>query len=368
MKVVIVGGGIIGLSIARELKKTAPGTEVVVIERATPGDEASMAAGGILGPQFESEKPGPFLDFATASRAMWPKFAAEVQQESGLDVAYLSCGALQLAFTDDEVHALDAKVSWQQAVHLRATLLGAAELAAKEPQLSKAALAAAEFPDDHQLDPRLFLPALHRAATKAGVSVERATARALITEGGKVKAVELEGGSIVRGDLVVLAAGAWSGQLAAALIPAPARLEPRRGQMLELKVAAPPTQRLIKSSGGYVISRADGHVVVGSTMEDVGFDKSVTPAGLKKLLDAAMLMVPSLATASLTRTWAGLRPWTDDQLPWLGEGPAGLVLATGHFRNGILLAPITARVVGQLVRGERPTHDLRPFRYERPRA
>ena len=136
--------------------------------------------------------------------------------------------------------------------------------------------------------------------------------------------------------------------------------------MMELQLRAPIFSRLLKSAGGYVVPRSDGAVLVGSTMEMVGFDKNVTAEGLLKLLTAAQQLVPALAQASVTSTWAGLRPWTDDQLPFLGEGPkAGLLLATGHFRNGILLAPITARLIGQLVRREKPTVDLRPFRYRR---
>jgi glycine oxidase len=125
----------------------------------------------------------------------------------------------------------------------------------------------------------------------------------------------------------------------------------------------------LKSAGGYLVPRADGHLIAGSTMEKVGFDKSVTAAGMKKVLDATLELVPALEGATVVQSWAGLRPWTDDQLPFLGEAASpGLFLATGHFRNGILLAPITARLLGQLVREERPTVDLKPFRYQRPRA
>jgi glycine oxidase len=142
-----------------------------------------------------------------------------------------------------------------------------------------------------------------------------------------------------------------------------------RGQLLELQTRAPIVTHLLKSAGGYVVPRADGKVLAGSTMEMVGFDKNVTAAGMKKVLDAAIQLVPELERAAFVQSWAGLRPWTDDQLPFIGDGPSpGLLLATGHFRNGILLAPITARLVGQLVRGERPTVDLKPFRYHRGRA
>lgn len=363
MKIIIVGGGIMGLSIAVELRKSAD-LDVLVLERSIPGAEASSAAAGMLAPQFEQATGGPAMELGLLSRMAWPKFAAELQERSGVDVAYVPCGGMQVAFTEDEVHALDAKITWQKALGLRAELLSGAALEAAEPALGAKALAASDFPDDHQVDPRRFLRALAVAATRAGVQFKNGAVRSLVEAGGKVVGVDVEGEEL-RADLVILAAGAWSGLVSGADID-PARVKPVRGQMIELQLRAPIFKRLLKSASGYVVPRSDGAVLVGSTMEMVGFDKNVTADGLHKLLSAALQLVPGLAQASLTSTWAGLRPWTDDQLPFLGEGPKpGLLLATGHFRNGILLAPITARVLGQLVRGEKPTVDLRPFRYRR---
>lgn len=364
MKVIIVGGGIMGLSIALELRKTTHDFDVTVLERSIPGAEASSAAAGMLAPQFESSRLGPMLDLSLLSRMAWPKWAADVQVRSGVDVGYLPCGALQVAFTEDEVHALDEKIAWQTASGLRAELLTGAELREREPHLSPRALAAAAFPDDHQVDPRRLMRALAVAATRAGVMFRSGTVRSLLETEGRITGVDLEGERL-DAELVVLAAGAWSGQVAGAEID-PARVKPVRGQMMELQLRAPLFTRLLKSANGYVVPRADGAVLVGSTMEMVGFDKNVTAEGLNKLLQAAIQLVPELSPASVTSTWAGLRPWTDDQLPFLGEGPkAGLLLATGHFRNGILLAPITARLLGQVARQEKPTVDLRPFQYLR---
>lgn len=367
MKVIIVGGGIMGLSIAVELRKRDP-VEVLVLEKSVPGAEASTAAAGMLAPQFEAEKPGPMLELALLSRMAWPKFATELKELSGgVDTAYLSSGGLQLAFNDDEVHALDAKVSWQRAHELRAELLSAAELRALEPQVNPQALAAASFPDDHQVDPRRLLPALAVAATRLGAQFKSGTVNSLVRKNDRVTGVVVDGETL-EADLVILAAGAWSGLVAGADVDA-ARVKPMRGQMAEIQLRAPVLSHLVKSARGYVVPRTDGRLIIGSTMEMVGFDKSVTAAGLAKLLNAAIEMVPALAQASVVQSWAGLRPWTDDQLPFIGEGPTpGLLLATGHFRNGILLAPITARLLGQLVRGERTTADLRPFRYHRTRA
>jgi glycine oxidase len=359
--VVIVGGGIMGLSIALELRKRAE-LEVVVLEKSIPGAEASSAAAGMLAPQFEAEGPGPMLELALLSRMAWPKWVAELQEQSGVDCAYLPSGGLQVAFTDDEVHALDARLAWQSAHGLRGELLEPAALQQLEPAISRRALAALYFPDDHQVDPKKLLPALAVAATRAGVQFRSGTVRSI-----GAGQVDLDG-ERPPADRIVLAAGAWSGLVTGAEVD-PARVRPMRGQLVELHTRAPLVTRLLKSADGYVVPRADGRVLAGSTMEMVGFDKNVTAAGVKKVLDAAIALVPELERAALTQSWAGLRPWTDDQLPFIGEGPSpGLLLATGHFRNGILLAPITARLVGQLVRGERTTVDLKPFRYHRARA
>ena len=363
MKVVIVGGGIMGLSIALELRRD-PSIDVVVLEKSIPGAEASSAAAGMLAPQFESEKPGPMLDLCLLSRMAWPKFARELEEVSGVSVHYLPSGGLQVAFTDDEVHALQAKIDWQTAAGLRATLLGQQELRSLEPVINDNALGAADFPDDHQVDPRRLMRALQVAASKRGVEFRTGTVRGLLEKSGQIIGVDVDGSSI-EGDLVVLAAGAWSALVNGAHVD-PSRVKPMRGQMMELQIRAPRFTRLIKGANGYLVPRSDGAIIAGSTMEMVGYEKNVTVEGLAKLLRATQELVPLLATAPITQTWAGLRPWTDDQLPFLGEGPKpGLLLATGHFRNGILLAPITARVIGQLVRKEKTTLDLRAFRYAR---
>lgn len=363
MKIVIIGGGIMGLSIATELRRDA-GLEVVVLEKSIPGAEASSAAAGMLAPQFESEKPGPLLDLCLLSRMAWPKFARELEDLSGVAVHYLPSGGLQVAFTDDEAHALQAKVDWQTASGLRAAFLSQQELRGLEPAINDEALAAAHFPDDHQVDPRRLMRALAVAASKRGVEFRTGTVRGLVEREGRVVGVDVDDATL-EGDVVVLAAGAWSGLVSGARVD-PSRVKPVRGQMLELQVRAPRFTRLLKGASGYLVPRSDGAIIAGSTMEMAGYEKHVTVEGLTKLLRSTLELVPSLAAAPINQTWAGLRPWTDDQLPFLGEGPReGLLLATGHFRNGILLAPITARLIGQLVRREKPTLELRPFRYER---
>ncbi len=363
MKVIIVGGGIMGLSIAHELRQDRL-TAVVVLEKSIPGAEASSAAAGMLAPHFECDTPGPMMNLCMLSGAHWNGFARSLEDFARVPVHYVRSGGLQVAFTEDEAAALRQKLDRHGAANLRGEYVTGAALRELEPELSNAALAAAYFPDDHQVQPRALLNALAVAASKAGVIFKTGTVRGLVERNGKARGVDV-GGERIEGDVVILAAGAWSALLAGAGID-DARIKPVRGQMLELKLRAPRFTRMLKSPRGYVVPRNDGTVVAGSTMEFVGFDKQVTAEGLLKLLHASVELVPSLGGAPVTATWAGLRPWTGDQLPFIGEGPLpGLLLATGHFRNGILLAPITTHLIGQLVRGQPPSIDLRPFRYQR---
>ncbi len=361
-KVVVIGGGIMGSAIALELARS--GAAVTVLERSIPGAEASTAAAGMLAPQLEGSAPGPFLELCLRSRSLYPAWVEQVEAESKVAVDYLPSGALQVAFTDDEVHALDATVAWQRASQLRAELLSGADARKLEPALSPEALAAARFPDDHQVDPRKLMRALLVATSRAGVTFRSGYVRGVLEQSGAATGVDLDGERL-EADAVVLAAGSWSGLVAGARLDT-RLVRPARGQMLEFQLRAPITQQLLKGAKGYVVPRADGRVICGSTVELVGFDKNVTATGVQAILGAALRLVPGLADAPLTATWAGLRPWTEDALPILGEGPlANLFLATGHFRNGILLAPITARLTGQLVRREKPSLDVKPFRLQR---
>jgi glycine oxidase len=277
-------------------------------------------------------------------------------------VAYLESGALQLGYSEAQAHELDATVAWQQAAGLRATLLSQAEVHALEPSATPELEAAAHFTDDHQVDPRKLMQAL--AAAKRGVTFKTGHVRGLLQSGGAVEGVDLDGEAL-RADLTIIAAGSWSSLSPGAAID-PKHLKPARGQMVELVLRLPPLKHMLKSGLGYVVPRADGHVICGTTVELVGFDKRVTAEGLATVLGQATRACPLLKDATVERFWAGLRPWTEDALPMLGPGSQrGLVIASGHYRNGILLAPITAKLVGQLVRGERTSVDLTPFRPQR---
>jgi len=359
---VIVGAGVIGCGIALELAKA--GRSVTILEQSTPGAEASSAAGGILGPQVEESEPGPVLDLGLRSRALYPAFAREVESLSGLSVGYLPCGVMMVAFNEAEATRLAATVTWQKAMGLRADLLDGNRARALEPQLSGAAVSVAHFPDDHQVDTRLLVRALQVAAARAGAIFRSGHVRGVLSSGGRATGVDLDGEAL-EARAVVIAAGAWSGLIQGAQV-APRVLRPMRGQVVQLMTRLPSLTRVLASERGYLVPRLDGRVVAGSTMELVGFEKQVTAGGLHHILSNAIALCPALEQAPVQEMWAGLRPYTEDLLPILGPGPMeGLFLATGHLRNGILLLPITAQVISQLVLGERPSVDLHPFRYNR---
>ncbi len=362
--VVVVGAGIMGCALALRLAQA--GAQVTVVEKAVPGAEASSAAAGILAPQMEAQGPGPGFELGLRSRGMYPRLAEELKDLTGIDVGYRPCGVLLTVFDEAGRHGLEAMAAWQTALGLRAELLGADEARALEPAMNPAAHGVLHFPDDAQVDNTLLVRALYVAAARAGVSFRTGWVRGLWTEGERVLGVDLEGAQVAAG-AVVLAAGSWSGLVHGAGV-GPAVVRPVRGQMLELQAKVPLLSRIVFSfHKGYVVPRVDGRVIVGSTMEEVGFEKEVTAGGLAAILGVALQLCPELAGAPVTRTWAGLRPGTRDHLPLLGEGPLrGLFFATGHFRNGILLAPITARLVAERVLGQPTAVDLAPFRYDRP--
>jgi glycine oxidase len=362
MKVLIIGGGVMGCSVALELQR--PGVEVTVLERSIPGAEASSAAAGILAPQAEATGPGPFLELCLDSRARYPAFVKRVEELSGLEVGYRESGVLRMAAENRELGELEHTVKWQRERGLRAELLTLNQARALEPQLSEGLTGAARFPDDHQVDNRLLVRALSMAAARLGVRFATGFVRGVASAGGRATGVDLDG-TTLEANAVVVAAGSWSGLVQGSAVD-PRVLRPMRGQMVQLLTRLPLLSHVVFSHHGYLVPRADGRLIAGSTMERAGYEKHVTAAGLQKILTMAIGLCPALAEAPVTESWAGLRPFTEDQLPILGPGPlAGLFLATGHFRNGILLAPVTAHLIAEQVLGRTPSVDLRPFRFDR---
>ncbi len=361
-ELVIVGAGGIGCACARALQRS--GRSVLVIDPGDPGAEASNAAAGLLAPLAESHEPGPFFDLLRLGAAEFPALARDLHDETGIDVEYRDDGILEVALTAaEEAHLRDrARSIAERGLHVEG--LEAREAAIREPHLSREVRFALLLPQDHRVDNVRLTQALHRSAMSAGAEFRLGAPVTRIHEAPN--AVEVLGEWIVAREIVI-AAGAFSGLIDGAL-PRPDAVSPARGQMVALEMPGPLIRQPIKGTGAYLVPRDDGHLLVGANVEAVGFDRSVTAAGVRGLLDAAERLVPEVASCRFRTAWAGLRPRSIDGRPILGRARAGLILATGHFRNGILLAPITARIVSALVTGDAPPVALEPFSPDRLRA
>jgi glycine oxidase len=356
--VVVVGAGVQGSSVALRLAQA--GKSVAVLERAVPGAEASSAAGGILSPGVEAVEPGPFYDLCRASLARYPGFVAEVEALSSMSVGMRSLGTLEVALDDDHAKVLAARAEKLLRRGLPVEVLDDAAARRLEPALSPEARGALFFPDESSLDPRSLARAVYIAASRVGARFVTGQVRRIVVEGGRAAGVEHESGRIEAG-AVVLAAGSWSLQVEGHGLPAGA-VRPVRGQIAVLDTRPPLLSRVVFSGHGYVAPRADGRVLCGSTMEEVGFERAVTAEGLRHVLGVAIDVAPALARAPVVETWSNFRPASPDGEPILGAGTVpGLLYATGHTRNGILLAPVTADALAAAVLGRTPPVDLTPF-------
>jgi glycine oxidase len=364
-RVVVVGAGVMGCAAAYEL--AGRGVNVTVLERSVPGAEASSAAAGILGAQVESHHPGPLAELGIASRALYPKLAAQLEAETGISIGYRRSGALKVSFETRGAAALERERDWQRKAKLPLARLARAKLLAREPALSKELAGGVLFEADALLDPRALLAALRVAAERRGASFRSgAFVRGVVEREGRAVGVDLDDGSLVEGSHVVLAAGSWTSLLGAQTRRGGPRVVPARGQIVELKTSVPLLSSVVFGPECYLVPRADGRVLIGSTLEFVGFRREVTAGAVHALLGAALRLVPALAAAELSGSWSSFRPFTADELPLLGPSQLpGLILMSGHYRNGILLAPISARIVADCVQGKRPPLDLAPFAPER---
>jgi len=359
--VLIIGGGIIGGSIAWELARR--GLHPLVLDRQEAGREASWAAAGMLQPSPESADGLPLVPLARASLALYPEFVAAVEADSGRTVGLRRTGAMEILFSSDAARELNALVALHRGLGLPTEALPIDEAFKMEPALSPHARAAALLPNECAIDNRALTDAVlagaiaRGAEVRAGVEVE-----SLLVSGASVEGV-IAGGRRFSAAHVVLAAGAFSSRLDVARRYAPT--VPMRGQMIALRSSAPPIQRVLRSVRGYIVPRDDARpqrLVAGSTLENVGYEKRVTPEGIARILEAAKELVPALESAEIVETWSGLRPDTPDHLPILGPTDlVGLTIATGHYRNGILLAPITAKLIAEWITDRRTSFDWEIF-------
>ena len=347
--VVIIGGGVIGLTIARALSQRGV-RDVMLIERGRPGAEASWAAGGILAPQVEVDHQDEFFQLACASRDLYPEFAESLKEETGVDVELDTTGTLCLGFTPSDEEELRRRHQWQTGEGLQVEWLTGDEARRLEPCVAANVASALRFPRDIQVENRRLVDALVRSNEELGVQlVINSAVTALRIKDERVCGVETSNG-FVAAPIVVVAAGAWSSLIDSPSLP-PIQVEPVRGQMLCFYADPHIARHVIYSPRGYLVPRRDGRVLAGSTVEQVGFDKRVTDDGVSAIKAMALEIVPTLADLPLLASWAGLRPRAPDDLPVLGPCAeiGGLLYATGHYRNGILLAPITGLVIAAAI-------------------
>lgn len=364
---VVVGGGVIGCAVSRSLAMR--GQSVELVERDAPGRQASWAAGGMLSPLGEAGASDAYLELGDASLTRFAAYAASLHEETSIDIQYRTGGRLQVTTgSDDELRRYaDSPLASRFGIRL----LDGDAARTLEQALSPAVTAALAVDRDHRVDNRLLAEALHLGAAGAGVVFRNGDpVSEVLHSDDAVRGVRLASGAEIAAGHVVLAAGAWSGGIEG--LPRPLQVRPMKGQMFAVDARAAGHGRdflrhVVGTEECYIIPRDDGRLLVGATVEDVGFRAGPTPRGIAGLIAAAIETLPILADLPLIETWAGFRPVTPDGLPIIGLDPSirGLVYATGHFRNGILLAPITADCVAALLFAEPPPVPLEAFAVDR---
>jgi glycine oxidase len=366
--VVVIGAGVIGLGIAWRL--AARGVPVAVFDKGEAGAGASHAAAGMLAACCEAE-PGEdaLVALGRESQARWPAFAAELERVSGIEVGLRSEGTLVVALTADDQARLNHQLVFQQKLGLPLQWISAADTRRREPHLAGKLAGAVFSPEDTQVDNRKLAAALRVAAETAGASIsEHREVSAISLHGGRVDGVVLADGTKTTANIIVLAAGAWSRSIAGLAPELRPPVRPIKGQMLALRMdaAAPLLNHVVWAPGAYLVPRRDGRLLVGATVEEKGYDASLTAGGILALLEAAWRAVPAVEELPIDEMWVGHRPGSRDDAPILGAGPVeGLVYATGHHRNGILLTPITADAIARLVLDGVAEPAIRPFGIER---
>ncbi|HEX3777580.1 MAG TPA: glycine oxidase ThiO [Polyangiaceae bacterium] len=358
--VLIIGGGIMGTASAWELARH--GARVTVLERSVPGAEASSAAAGILGAQAEAHAPGPMTELCLASRARYGKFARALQEETRIDVGYRECGVLRVGFSARDAAQLRRASAWQKKQKLRVESVSQKDLARHEPELSTKLSGGVRFEHDSRVEPKALLRALQIAALARGVTFRSgAFVRRVVVEAERAVGVALDDGQTLRAKNLVVAAGSWTSLIDGLGLPS-GRVVPARGQIVELELPAPPLSHVVFGPGAYLVPRDDGRVLIGSTLEFVGYERRVTASAVRDLLTHATALLPALERAEWRDAWSNFRPYTQDELPLLGQSQIpGLFLSSGHYRNGILLAPISAEIVRAAVLGQRAPVPLAAF-------
>ena len=361
---IIAGGGLIGSAIALELARND--LRVALFDAQDPGREASWASAGILSPAPENPGMISMVPFAKASLAMYPEFIELVEELSGIPTGYRANGTVEALFSRHAREELNTIVALHRGLGLKAEAISAQEARDLEPDLSEETEAAVLRPDEASVDNRLLASALIEAANRSGAEIHAGKAVAAIWREGSECRGAVVGGEQISAKHTIVAAGSFSAQIAGAQEYAPVR--PAKGQMVSLRCDSARIRRVLWSERIYVVPRNDGRILCGATVENAGFDKTVTASGIHANLDAAIELAPILARARVEDTWAGLRPDSPDHLPIIGPTDVGgLLIATGHFRSGVLLTPITAKLIGEFIAEKTPSvawEKFSPMRFQ----
>jgi glycine oxidase len=360
----IAGGGLIGGAIALELARA--GLRVGVFDRQEPGKEASWAGAGIISPAPEGPAMIPLVPLGKASLALYPEFVAMVEEIYGESVGYRPKGTLEALFSPDARAELSTVIALHHGLGLKAEPLRAEDARALEPALSEDLEAAVLRPEEASVDNRALTRSVLEAAQRSGVEIFSGSgAEAIWSESGRCVGLKLKNEK-VQAEWTIIAAGCFSAGIEGVTRYAP--VVPAKGQMVSLRAEEIEIERVLWSEKLYLVPRNDGRILAGATVEHVGFDKALTAGAIEKILQAAIELAPRLSSARIEEMWAGLRPDSPDHLPILGPTDMeGLLMATGHFRSGITLTPITARLVRQWVTEQRVGVDwdrFSPMRFE----
>ena len=365
--ILIIGGGVIGLSIARELHKRGV-REITIVERGEIGKESSWAAAGMLSPNVETDIGSPFHLFSRKSLELYPKFATDLLNETGIDIELDQSGTLFVTMDDEGGSHLMSEYRKLKDGGVEVESLSKEEILRAEPLLSSLVQIGIAFPYDWQVENRKLIDALRRYAHYNSIKIfEQTEVKELIVENGSVRGVRTNNDEFYA-EQTILAAGAWSSLIPFGSEIVPFRIKPIRGQMVWFDCEEKLLERVVYGPGCYLVPRRDGRIIAGSTTENVGFENEVTDAAVAALKNAAFDVLPELQTRKFGGAWSGLRPRSDDELPVIGEldDLSNLTIATGHYRNGILLAPITANIVtDNLINGTEFPESFSPNRFRR---
>lgn len=364
-EVLIIGGGVIGLSIARSLFKKGF-RKITILEKRLVGSEASYAAAGMLAPQSETESIDDFFRICSQSNEMYPEFARELFEETGIDIELDQPGTFFLAFSRDDSAVIERLHEIQTKAGLKVEHLTAQDIKRAEPFVSPDVREGLFFANEGQVENRKLLAALEKFARINAIDIEEnCDVSEILFENGDLIGV-VAGGKKRFADEVIIATGAWTSLIKCGEIRLP-KVKPIRGQMLSFHTAKRLFSHVIYSPRGYIVPRKFGKILAGATVEDVGFDGSFTEIGIENVRQNALEIAPSLAGLPVDEKWAGLRPFSRDGLPVLGSFPqcGNVHIATAHYRNGILLAPITAQIIADNVAGTASSEFLSKFGLER---